>query len=84
MTLLDACSFGESFIEIRSEEQDDGNAGRERVAEILVRDSNTGKIQKQYTPVISSLREDSGEEEPQYSEFRYSGTDTEKGYTSFR
>ena len=83
MTLLDDRSSGESFIEIRGEEKDAAEADRERMAEILVRDSNTGKVLKRHTPVISSLREDTDADEPQYTEFRYSGTDTERGKVYF-
>ena len=82
MGLIDADYYKDSFVEIRSELTGDRRDDLDKKTEIIVRDIGSGSILTEHELVASSLREDSADE-PQYTEFLYSGLDRERGKAYF-
>ena len=82
MGLIDADHYKDSFVEIRSELSGNRKDDLDKITEIIVRDISSGTILMEHDLISSSRREDSADE-PQYTEFLYSGIDWERGKAYF-
>ena len=80
--LTDADYYKDSFVEIRSEQSKSRKDDSDKITEIIVRDISSGSILMEHDVISSSRREDSTED-PQYTDFLYSGVDRERGKAYF-
>lgn len=83
MKRIDTCYCGDTLVEVFSEPDDRSGNFSERTAEIVVRESDSGKIIHKYEIAISYMREGSSTEEPEYASYFYSGIDSKKGKVYF-
>ena len=83
MKRTDTCYCGDTLVEVFTETAENPDVISERSAEIVVRESAGGKVLNKYEVTTSYPREGSSSEEPEYTNFLYSGTDVKKGKVYF-